>query len=181
LINVVHVVTSGADRSLHERALAGDEEAFDALIGPLVEPAIRLAYSMLGNRTEAEDAAQESITKAWRKLRQLRAGMPVRPWFLAIVVNQCRNVRRTRWFRSVRTAERVQVGVDAEPDAERIDVARALSRLSDRDRQALFLHFYLDLPIDEVGTALGISPAAAKGRIYRACHRLRPGLVEEEL
>lgn len=182
MINVVQVVTAGADRSLHERALAGDEEAFDALIGPLVEPAIRLAYSMLGNRTEAEDAAQEAITKAWRKLRQLRAGMPVRPWFLAIVVYQCRNVRRTRWFRFVRTSD--QLGADpeaAEPYVERIDIARALSRLADRDRQALFLHFYLDLPVEEVATALGISPAAAKGRIYRACHRLRPGLVEEEL
>jgi RNA polymerase sigma-70 factor, ECF subfamily len=181
LINVVDVVTADAGRTLHERALTGDEDAFDALIGPLVEPAIRLAYSMLGNRTEAEDATQEAVTRAWRKLGQLRAGMPVRPWFLAIVVNQCRNVRRTRWFRFVRTTGTVQAGPHPEPDAGRIDIARAISRLSDSDRQALFLHFYLDLPVEEVGTALGISAAAAKGRIYRACRRLRPGLVEEDL
>ena len=178
---MVHVVTADASRSLQDRALAGDDDAFDALIGPLVEPAIRLAYSMLGNRTEAEDATQEAVTRAWRKLGQLRTGMPVRPWFLAIDVNQCRNVRRTRWFRLVRTTDATQPRLDIEPDVERIDLARALSRLPDRDRQALFLHFYLDLPIEEVGTALGITAAAAKGRIYRACHRLRPGLVEEDL
>src|SRR4029077_16146292 len=142
LKHVVHVVNAEAGRSLHERAVAGDEDAFEALVGPLVEPAIRLAYSMLGDRTEAEDAVQEAVTRAWRKLGQLRAGMPVRPWFLAIVVNQCRNIRRTRWFRFVRTSDTFSFDGDVEPGVERIDLARALARLSDSDRQALFLHFY---------------------------------------
>jgi RNA polymerase sigma-70 factor (ECF subfamily) len=178
---VAQVVTADEGRSLHEDALAGDETAFEALMGPLVEPAIRLAYSMLGDRMEAEDATQEAITRAWRKLGQLRSGMPVRPWFLAIVVNQCRNVRRTRWFRFVRTTAIAQPDRHPEPVVENIDLARAISRLPDHDRQALFLHFYLDLPIEEVALALGISAAAAKGRIYRACHRLRPSLLEEEI
>src|SRR5258708_20613368 len=105
-----------------------------------------MANSIHGDRMEAEDATQEDITKAWWKLRQLRSGMPVRPWFLAIVVNQCRNVRRTRWFRFVRTAETFRLERDAEPGIERIDIARALAPLSERDRQALFLHSYLALP-----------------------------------
>jgi len=45
----------------------------------------------------------------------------------------------------------------------------------------LFMHYYLDLPIEEIAIALGISRAAAKGRIYRACKRLRPGLLEEDI
>lgn len=178
---MAQVVTADRESSLHEDALAGDEEAFESLIGPLVEPAIRLAFSMLGDRMEAEDATQEAITLAWRKLGQLRSGMPVRPWFLAIVVNQCRNVRRTRWFRFVRTKANVEPDRHTDLAVETIDLARAVSRLPDRDRQALFLHFYLDLPIDEVATALNVSAAAAKGRIYRACHRLRPSLLEEEI
>jgi len=181
LKHVVHVVNADAGRLLHERAVAGDEEAFEALVGPLVEPAIRLAFSMLGNRTDAEDAVQEAVTRAWRKLGQLRAGTAVRPWFLATVVNQCRNVRRTRWFRFVRTSDSFRFDRDPEIGVERVDLARGLSRLPESDRQALFLYFYLDLPIDEVGVALGISAAAAKGRIYRACHRLRPDLAEEDL
>ena len=174
-------MTAEASGSLHALALAGDEEAFEALIGPLVEPGIRLAYSMLGDRSEAEDATQEAVTRAWRKLGQLRPGMPVRPWFLAIVVNHCRNVRRTRWFRFVRATDTFQPGRDVEPDVQRIDIARALARLRESDRQALFMHFYLDLPIEEVAIALGVSASAAKGRIYRACRRLRPDLVEEDL
>jgi len=172
-----------AEEPLRERALAGDERAFEALVGPLVEPAIRLAYSMLGDRGEAEDATQESVARAWRKLGQLRPGMPVRPWFLAIVGNQCRNVRRTRWFRLVKVATIADTGPERgrEPAVDRLDIARAMARLPERDRRALFLYFYLDLPVDEVAIAIGLSPAAAKARIYRACHRLRPDLAEEDV
>ena len=149
-------------------------------MGPLVEPALRLAHSMLGDRWEAEDATQEAITRAWRRLDQLRPDMPLRPWFLAIVINQCRNTRRTRWFSTARIANIFEGPRPQHTDVERVDVARALARLPNHDRQALFLHFYLDLPIDEVALALGISASAAKGRIYRACHRLRPDLQEDK-
>jgi RNA polymerase sigma-70 factor (ECF subfamily) len=105
--------------------------------------------------------------------------MPVRPWFLAIVVNHCRNVRRTRWFSTIRIPD--IFGGRPEPDLDKLDLGRALERLPAIDRHALFLHFYLDLPVDEVAVALGISSSAARARIYRACHRLRPDLIEEDL
>jgi RNA polymerase sigma-70 factor (ECF subfamily) len=179
LKGVAHALTGQSEVGLRELALRGDQAAFEALVRPLVEPAIRLAYSMLGDRWEAEDAAQEAITRAWRKLDQLRLGMPVRPWFLAIVVNQCRNVRRTRWFKTVRLADVFRAR--AEADLDKVDLERALERLPVLDRQAIFMHFYLDLSIEEVAAVLGISASAARGRIYRACRRMRPGLVEEDL
>lgn len=169
-----------AEERFRDRALSGDHAAFEALVGPLVEPALRLAYSMLNDRGEAEDATQEALTSAWRKLHQLRPGMPVRPWLLAIVMNRCRNVRRGRWFHVLRLPDPGRPAEVTDRHMERIDIDRGLARLSQRDRQALFLHFYLDLPIDEVAHVLGISPGAAKGRIYRACHRLRPELTEED-
>jgi RNA polymerase sigma-70 factor, ECF subfamily len=156
------------------------EREFESLIGPLVEPGLRLAYSMLGDRAEAEDATQEAITKAWRGLRSLRDRAQARPWFLAIVANQCRNVRRTRWFRMMRLPAFFQPSL-ANSDVERLDLERALAQLAMGDRQVLFMRFYLDLSIEEIATALGVSAAAAKGRIYRACKRLRPGLLEEDI
>ncbi len=69
----------------------------------------------------------------------------------------------------------------AEEGIEKLDLERALARLPMGDRQVLFMRFYLDLPIEEIAVSLGISPAAAKGRVYRAAHRLRPGLVEEDI
>jgi RNA polymerase sigma-70 factor (ECF subfamily) len=175
---VNHALT--AEEPLRELALAGDERAFEALIGPLVEPGLRLACSMLGDREEAEDVTQEAVERAWRKLHQLRPGMPVRPWFLAIVGNLCRNVRRGRWFRVLRLETVPRASVPA-AGVERLDLQRSLARLPVADRQALFLRFFLDLPVEEVAAALGVSPAAAKARIYRACHRLRPGLAEEDV
>lgn len=166
---------------LRERVLAGDETAFELLVGPLIEPGLRLAYSMLGDRGEAEDATQEAAIRAWRKIHQLRTGAPVRAWFLAIVANQCRNVRRTHWFNLIRIGTENRASRVVEPDVERLDIERGLARLHERDRQALFLHFYLDLPIEEVAAVMKLSAAAAKARVYRACHRLRPGLVEEGL
>src|SRR2546421_5493670 len=178
-MDVAHAVTLHADDRFRAQALAGDESAFAALIGPLVEPALRLAYSMLGDRAEAEDATQEALTSAWRKLHQLRGERPVRPWLFAIVINRCRKIRRTRWFHLVRLGYPSPASHPPDSTIERLDIDRALARLPGSERQALFLHFYLDLPLDEVALTLGISVSAAKGRVYRACHRLRPGLTEE--
>jgi RNA polymerase sigma-70 factor (ECF subfamily) len=68
-----------------------------------------------------------------------------------------------------------------EPEVEHLDLERAMQQLPLVDRGALFLHFYLDLPIEEVAATLGVSRAAAKSRIYRACRRLRPAVALEEL
>src|SRR5438874_4298835 len=153
------------DEPLRLRAIAGDEAAFEALVRPLIEPGLRLALSMLGDR----------------RLHQLRPGMPVRPWFFAIVANQCCNVRRTPWFRLTSLIEVTGRPSSQEPEVEHLDLERAMQRLPLADRGALFLHFYLDLPIEEVAATLGVSSAAAKSRIYRACRRLRPAVALEEL
>jgi RNA polymerase sigma-70 factor (ECF subfamily) len=177
---VAYALSLPADEPLRLRAVAGDEAAFESLVRPLVEPGLRLALSMLGDRRDAEDATQEALTRAWRKLHQLRPGMPVRPWFFAIVANQCRNVRRTSWFRLTSLVEVVGRPPSREP-VEHLDLERAMQQLPAADRGALFLHFYLGLPIQEVAATLGVSPAAAKSRIYRACRRLRPAVALEEL
>src|SRR5256886_17017775 len=87
-------MTSTAGADLIGRAKTGDRFAFDELVGPLVDQAFRLAYGMLHDRHAAEDAVQEGAIRAWRKLNNLRPGTEMRPWFLAIVANQCRTIAR---------------------------------------------------------------------------------------
>src|SRR5438128_12683997 len=99
LLGVAYALSYPADEPLRLRAVAGDEAAFESLLRPLVEPALRLALSMLGDRRDAEDATQEALTPPWRNLYHLRPGMPDRPCFFAIVPNQCGNCRRRPWFR----------------------------------------------------------------------------------
>jgi RNA polymerase sigma-70 factor, ECF subfamily len=147
---------------------------FDALIGPHLEAGYRTALAILQDPHQAEDAVQESAFKAWRKLHQLREGSPARPWFLAIVANHCRSERRRRWWSVIRTPE--VDAVEYEVPTEKIDIDRALASLPRDDRLALFLYFYLDLPLEEVGSVLGVSAGAAKTRVYRAAKKLRPGL-----
>jgi RNA polymerase sigma-70 factor, ECF subfamily len=149
---------------------------FDALIGPHLESGYRTALAILGNPDEAHDAVQESALKAWRKLHQLREGSPARPWFLAIVANQCRSERRRRWWSVIRMPQVEKGEAHPEEIARSLDVGRALAKLPLEDRLPLFLYFYLDLPLDEVGAVLGLSAGGAKTRVYRAAKKLRPGL-----
>ena len=150
------------------------EAGFDALIGPHLEAGYRTALAILRDPDEAHDAVQEASFKAWRRIRQLNEAASARAWFLAIVANQCKSTRRGRWWNVVRLPQVEQPGADVDPT--RTDVGRALAKLPAEDRLALFLHFYLDLPLDEVGTVLGLSAAGAKTRVYRAAKKLKPDL-----
>src|SRR5260370_26661820 len=82
-------------------AKAGDRVAYEQLLEPLVRPATRLAFAMLHDRSEAEDVFQEAALRAWRRLENLREGSAFQPWFMGIVANQCREVRRTKWWHLV--------------------------------------------------------------------------------
>ena len=162
------------------RALQGDSDSFSRLIEPLLDPAYRLAAVMLADRTAAEDAVQEAAVKAWRKLRQLRGDEgSLRSWFLSIVANECRMARRGRWWSVIKLADVRSPA--AEPDDVRSDLHQALLRLTPEERLPLVLHFYLDLPLEELARTLGVSPSAAKSRVYRAARRLRDDLTIEEV
>jgi RNA polymerase sigma-70 factor (ECF subfamily) len=147
---------------------------FDALIGPHLDAGYRTALAILRDPDAAHDAVQEAAFKAWRKLNQLHEGKPARPWFLAIVANQCRSERRRHWWSVIRMPEVESARTDVQTDS--IDINRELAKLPRDDRLALFLYFYLDLPMEDVGTVLGLSAAGAKTRVYRAARKLRPGL-----
>jgi len=155
------------------RSSAGDVD-FDALVGPHLEAGYRTALAILRDPDEARDAVQEAAFKAWQRLRQLNEASSARAWFLAIVANQCRSMRRTRWWSVIRLPQ-LESGVHDFP-TDTSDVGRALAKLPQEDRLALFLHFYLDLPLEEVGSVLGLSAAGAKTRVYRAAKKLRPDL-----
>ena len=149
---------------------------FDAVIGPHLEAGYRTALAILGNPDEAHDAVQESAFKAWRKLHQLREDSPARPWFLAIVANQCRSERRKHWWSVIRMPQVDRGEEHPKEIAQSLDIDRELAKLPHDDRLPLFLYFYLDLPLDEVGAVLGLSAGGAKTRVYRAAKKLRPGL-----
>jgi RNA polymerase sigma-70 factor (ECF subfamily) len=161
-----------------ERAKAGDSRAFEELLTPVLEVGFRLAMTMLNDRGAAEDAVQEAALKAWRKLDLVRPDAPLRPWFLTIVANECRTVRRSRWWRVLRFPDLFASRPAASLD-ERVDLAAALDRLEPRHLLPLSLYYHLDLPIAEVARVMGCSEGAARVRIHRALVALRPAMAME--
>lgn len=143
----------------------------------------RLACAMLRDPVAAEDAVQEAALRAWRKQSRLRPGSDPLPWFLAIVGNECRSVRRRRWSSVLKTdVPEGEVAPHDEDVLSGADLRRALLTLGWADRLIVVLYFYLDLPVERVATAAGLSPAATRARLRRAIRKLRPRLeVEEEV
>jgi RNA polymerase sigma-70 factor (ECF subfamily) len=158
---------------------AASPPEFDDLLGPLVGRGYALAVTMVNDPATAEDAVQEAAIKAWRKLSSLRDRSAIEPWFLSIVANQCRSVRRSRWWSVLKFPD---LGRDSSTQDQHaaLDLDRALDRLSAEERLPLLLHFYMDMTFEQVGKVLGISMTAARSRIYRAVDRLRADLQSEE-
>jgi RNA polymerase sigma-70 factor (ECF subfamily) len=159
---------------------AASPPEFDDLLGPLVGRGYALAVTMLNDAATAEDAVQEAAIKAWRKLSSLRDRSAIEPWFLSIVANQCRSVRRARWWSVLKFPDLGRNSSAQAPRVAELDLDRALDRLSTEERLPLLLHFYMDMTFEQTGKVLGISMTAARSRIYRALDRLRADLQSEE-
>ena len=158
------------------------EQSFTDLLAPLVQPAYRLACALLHDAAAAEDIVQDASLIAWRKLGKLEDRNKLRAWFLGIVANECRNAKRRRWTSWVNLGLPNVLSVPSaeEHSVKRADLRRALLQLRHDDRLVVVLYFYLDMPVAEIAAVVGASADAARARLYRAIHRLRPGLAIEE-
>jgi RNA polymerase sigma-70 factor (ECF subfamily) len=155
-------------------AQALDQAAFVELVDPALPAAHRLAVAMLRSETEAEDAVQEAVFKAWVHRARYRQGAAMKPWLLAIVANECRAMRRNRWWSVVRQSSWAgDRSGDVAVDPPIAGLRRAVQALPYGQRLAVVLRYYLDLPFDEMAVVMKTSTRAAKSRTYRALQRLR--------
>jgi RNA polymerase sigma factor (sigma-70 family) len=168
--------TATIDQHRDERSMS-----FEAELQPLLGVAMRLATAMRLERNDAEDAVQEAALRAWRRRQNLRPGADLRPWFLAIVANQCRETRRARWASVLRFADPPEgPAVLAADTAGRLDTATALRRLSHDIRLAVVLRYYLDLSFEEVAATSGCTVEAARSRVRRGLAALAATLTASE-
>lgn len=158
------------------------EATFADLLRPLIEPGFRLALAMLHDAQAAEDAVQEASFTAWRKLGRMRDQGRLRPWFLGVVANKCRNARRSKWRSGVDLGvpEHVTVVSGEQRSLAGADLRHAIARLGYDDRLIVALYFYLDMPVEDVATVAGRSVGATRARLYRSIKRLRPDVDVEE-
>lgn len=164
--------------------MAAERADFALLVEPVLPAAYRLARAMLRSDVEAEDAVQEAVLNAWRHRRRFIAGLEMKPWLLAIVANECRRQRRSRWWSVIRRPDDLAEPSDHadEGDPSALGLRRAIDQLPHEQKLAVMLRYYLDLSFMDVARVLNTTPKAARSRTYRALARLRldPEVIGDE-
>jgi RNA polymerase sigma-70 factor (ECF subfamily) len=177
------------------------------LAGTPARKGYSIAYDLLRNRAEAEEAVQEALARACEAIGDLRDPAAAPAWFLRIVTTMClRNLRRRKLKRALlgwlpgkddadprasasdasvdAIAERVHASAGPVPREALVDqeaLGALLDRLEDlsaQQRAALVLRYGHDMPVPEIAALLGVELATAKTHLVRGLARLRD-LMEE--
>jgi RNA polymerase sigma-70 factor (ECF subfamily) len=178
------------DAAAVARARSGDLDAYEVLVARYTAPAHRAAV-LLGAGAEADDVVQEALVKAYRQISRYRGESGFRPWLLAIVANETRNLHRSRRRRDglvLRAAAREgpdPVGPDPADSAVAVErrqrLIEQLRLLDTRDREVLVCRYLLDLSEAETAVTLGLPKGTVKSRTARALTRLRGRLTVLEV
>lgn len=160
------------DADLVERARGGDREAFAVLVGMHLGRAQAVARAVLGDDAGADDAVQEAFIAAWTRLGSLADPAAFPSWLSAIVRNRARDVLRRQAARR-ESALPAQVAAGGADDGGDPALAAALAALDADAREILRLRYEAGLDARQCAETLGISPAAAEKRLWRAREALR--------
>jgi RNA polymerase sigma-70 factor (ECF subfamily) len=158
--------------------------AFSTAIGRELPGAYRVAGYILGDATEAQDAVQEAMERAWNGWPKLRAQEAAKAWFWRILTNVCRDKLARRRRSPVRDfGDDFEIADSSDPFASsllRDSVGRALSELTPDQRIVIVLRFWGRLTVPEIAERLGIPEGTAKSRQHYALETLRRTLERDE-
>jgi RNA polymerase sigma-70 factor (ECF subfamily) len=167
-------------QDLVERARQGDHDAFATLAAAAIYRLDAAAKLILRDPEQAKDAVQETLVRAWRDLPTLRSPARFDAWLHRLLYRSCidesRRLRRHRFDVDVSP---IDPSTSDDPNSAMVDrdqLERGFSRLAPEARALLVMHHYLDLPLPEVATALGIPLGTAKSRLHRALQIMRAAL-----
>ena len=174
------------DCELVARLQAGDERAFDELIAAYQQPTARLASRLLGWRDEVDDVVQEVFVNVLENVRRFRGDARLSTWLASITINCCRAHRRRQrmslchllrlWQGDRRRAPRTTTDSESRTD-ERI--RRAVRRLPAQYAEPIFLRYFEERSIGEIGEILNLSSNAVEMRLSRGRRKLKE-LLERE-
>jgi RNA polymerase sigma-70 factor (ECF subfamily) len=166
-----------------EQAMAGDTAAFSSLVEAYHRPVYNLAYRMLGNSVEAEDAAQESFIRAYTRLDTYDPGRKFSSWMLSIASHYCIDVLRRRRMTLLSIEElppMLDVSMPRSAHPEQV-VARAqvadqvqqlLGTLPEHYRTPVILRYWYDMSYREIAETMGVTESTIKTRLHRARAKL---------
>ena len=180
---------TGVDEAkLASRAAKGDAEAFGALVALHAPMARRVAYTVLEDQEDADDATQEGFLSAWQAIGRFDTTRAFRPWLMQIVVNAAKDLRRRRRVRTTEALDHVSAASRDDParDAGALDLGErlkaALATLPERQRLAVVLFDAEGYAQAEIATLLGIPEGTVKSDVFHGRRALRKVLesVKEE-
>jgi RNA polymerase sigma-70 factor (ECF subfamily) len=149
-------------------------EAFDLVLRQYQTKVFRLAFSILGNQEQAQDAAQEVFIRVWRALPAYRAEASVSTWVYSIARNACLTALKTAGARrtlsledpGTRAAAENCSGSPGRPHAP--DLRRLVGELPENQRQVVILFYMEEKSYEEVSRLLGIPLGTVKTHLHRA-------------
>jgi len=169
------VASADADRTSVIAALHGDQTAFADLVSRYQSAVYNMAYRMLGDPIEAEDAAQEVFVRAWNQLHTFQMDKRFSTWLLSIASHYCIDVLRRR--KPTAPLDDVALFVESEGPApeelaeqgeQRDLVKKLLNSLPEKYRSVTVLRYYNDLSYDEIARMTGLTESAVKTQLHRA-------------
>ena len=175
------------DRLLVQAALRGEQVAFAELVTRYQSAVYNMASRMLGDPTDAEDAAQEVFVRAWNQLHTFQQDRRFSTWLLSIASHHCIDVLRRR--KPQAPLEGVAMYVQSnepEPDElvlqdeQREMVQGLINALPDKYRAVTLLRYYGDLSYDEIARATGLTESAVKTQLHRARKMLAGQLLKQQ-
>lgn len=138
---------------------------------------VGLATGLLNDSHLAQDVVQETFLRAYRKLDTFRGEREEseRAWLCRITINLCRDQQRSRWFRFVDRRVTPDALMQETVQADESDrmLLWAVEQLPMKLKEAILLHYYQDMRVEEMADALGVTPSAVYRRIEKARQRLK--------
>lgn len=162
------------------------EREVNRLVRTYSDDILRLSYTYLGSRTDAEDVCQEVLLRLLRRGGGFENADHERAWIMRVTANYCKDVLRRRSSHATVDLDSVPEPVAAQAPDER-DVMRrsdsvvaAVMQLPLKYREAIFLFYFKGLPIREIAQVAGASEASISQRLSRGRAKLRTLLSEED-
>jgi RNA polymerase sigma-70 factor (ECF subfamily) len=153
------------------------EARFRSLASGELDRSYRLAGLLMGNAADAEDATQEALLRAWTSLASLRDPAGFQAWFDRILVNVCRDrMRRRGRIQFIDLEGSEDRGSTADPFAafiERDALLQGMTGMREECRQVVVMHYWADLPLNEIASRLGMPLGTVKSRLHEGREHMR--------